>query len=209
MTFSQRALDIFRQATSRYHILDSIDQPVPSTDLSGIEAILFHKNWIDAVQWHMEDLIRDPEIDPAKGMELKRLIDRSNQNRTDMVERIDDYFLEFYNDVPASEEAQINTESPAWALDRLSILVLKIWHMKDELARPEASVEHKEKCQKRLNVLLEQEIDLVSAIDTLLDDYAHGRKIMKVYRQMKMYNDAETNPVLRNHKEVCEDHTKH
>lgn len=209
MTFSQRALDIFSQATSRYHILDSVDQPVPSTDLTGIEAILFRKNWIDAVQWHMEDLIRDPEIDPAKGMELKRLIDRSNQNRTDMVERIDDYFLEFYNDVPASEEAQINTESPAWALDRLSILVLKIWHMKDELARPEASVEHKEKCQKRLNVLLEQEIDLVSAIDTLLDDYAHGRKIMKVYRQMKMYNDAETNPVLRNHKEVCEDHTKH
>lgn len=148
------------------------------------------------MQWHLEDIIRDPEIDPVAALALKRRIDRSNQDRTDMVEEIDTYFREKYADVKPLASATINTESPAWALDRLSILALKIYHMAAEVGRPDASVEHKAKCEAKLNILLQQQVDLTTAIDTLLDDIAAGIKYMKVYRQMKMYNDADTNPVL-------------
>ncbi|MCW9038025.1 DUF4254 domain-containing protein, partial [Altibacter sp.] len=158
------------------------------------------KCWIDTVQWHYEDIIRDPNIDPVAALKLKRLIDASNQDRTDMVEYIDSYFLEKYKDVSVQENARINTESPAWGVDRLSILALKIYHMNEEATRNSASEAHRKACQTKLNVLLEQRVDLSTAIDQLLDDIAHGRKYMKVYKQMKMYNDDELNPVLRGEK---------
>ena len=198
---SHLALDVFRAAIEDYHILDSIDQkskiPFPS---GSLEYLLYKKNWIDTVQWHYEDLIRDPEINPVEGMKLKRKIDSSNQERTDMVEYIDSYFLNSFKDVKVNKDAEINTESPAWAIDRLSILELKIYHMKDETTRKEVSKKHKTECKLKLDVLLEQRIDLTQAIDNLLDKISKGEKYMKVYKQMKMYNDESLNPVLYQNK---------
>jgi hypothetical protein len=162
--------------------------------------LLYLKNWIDTVQWHFEDIIRDPQIDPVAALTLKRRIDASNQERTDMVEYIDSYFLQKYSGVTAKNNAKINSESPAWAFDRLSILALKIYHMQEEATRAEASPEHRANCQTKLNVLLEQRSDLSTAIDDLLHDIEHGEKFMKVYKQMKMYNDEELNPVLYQNK---------
>ena len=201
MTFTENANKIFNQAIADYHIEDNIDTPINNPFAEGtIENRLYLKCWIDTVQWHFEDIIRDPQIDPAEALVLKRRIDKSNQDRTDLVEQIDSYFREVYKDVKVQDDARINTESPAWAVDRLSILALKIYHMKEQVDRPEASAEHKAKCQAKLNVLLEQQVDLSTAIDQLLEDIEAGRKYMKVYRQMKMYNDPSTNPVLYNQK---------
>ncbi len=197
MKFAEKAYSIFEQSVADYHIDDDVDavsrQPYEPT---SIEGVLYAKNRIDAVQWHLEDIIRDPEIDPVAALALKRRIDKSNQDRTDMVEELDSYFRDLYKDVAVAPDATINTESPAWALDRLSILALKVYHMQAEAARTDASEAHRAKCAAKLAVLLEQRADLTEAVDTLLDDIAAGRKYMKVYRQMKMYNDTDTNPVL-------------
>jgi hypothetical protein len=201
MAFTEKANKIFNQAINDYHVKDNIDTPINNPFEEGsIENRLYLKCWIDTVQWHFEDIIRDPQIDPAEALLLKRRIDKSNQDRTDLVEQIDSYFREIYKDVKVQDDARINTESPAWAVDRLSILALKIYHMKEQVERPEASAEHKAKCQAKLDVLLEQQVDLSTAIDQLLEDIETGRKYMKVYRQMKMYNDPSTNPVLYNQK---------
>jgi hypothetical protein len=198
MGFSSLAFSVFEQAIEKYHELDQIDQeftnPYPKSD--EINHLLYRKNWIDTVQWHLEDIIRDPEIDPVKGMKIKRTIDASNQDRTDMVEYIDSYFLNKFKDVEVKPDAGFNTESPAWAIDRLSILALKIYHMEEEANRPTASKEHRESCNQKLGVLLEQKNDLFTSIDQLIQDISSGAKYMKVYKQMKMYNDEELNPVL-------------
>jgi hypothetical protein len=197
MSFSQTCNTIFDRSTADYHIKDHVDAPINNPYAEGsIEHTLYAKNWIDAVQWHLEDIIRDPQIDPVAALALKRRIDASNQNRTDMVEQIDTFFREKYAGVDVLSDATINTESPAWALDRLSILALKIYHMKVETERTDADAAHIARCQGKLDILLQQRVDLSTAIDQLLDDIAAGRKYMKVYRQMKMYNDPETNPVL-------------
>lgn len=196
MSFAQRAYDIFAGTTAGYHTTDNVDAPFDNHYTEPVDRLLAEKNWVDAVQWHLEDIIRDPAIDPVDALALKRRIDRSNQVRTDMVEDLDTYFLDRFGSVEPSPDATINTESPAWALDRLSILALKIYHMAIEASRPEASDEHRARCASKLAVLEEQRRDLISAIDNLIDDYAAGRKYMKVYRQMKMYNDPSTNPVL-------------
>lgn len=197
MTFSQQCNDIFDRCVKAYHITDDIDAPVENPYAADtIEHTLFEKNLIDARQWHMEDIIRDPAIDPAEALVLKRRIDRSNQERTDLVEDIDTYFRDKYASVATAPDATINTETPAWAIDRLSILALKIYHMDLEAHRPDAAPEHRARCAGKLDILLQQRVDLGGAIDTLLDDIAAGRKYMKVYKQMKMYNDADTNPVL-------------
>ncbi len=201
MNFAERAFKIFSDTTDLYHVTDDVDAKAANPFEAGtIEAVLFDKNWIDAVQWHLEDIIRDPQIDPVAALALKRRIDRSNQDRTDMVEEIDTYFREKFAGVKPDADATINTESPAWALDRLSILALKIYHMEREVERTDASPEHIARCRARLDVLLEQQRDLTSAIDRLLADIAVGKKYMKVYRQMKMYNDPATNPVLYGNK---------
>ena len=201
MTFTEKANKIFNQAIADYHIKDNIDTPINNPYEDGsIENRLYLKCWIDTVQWHFEDIIRDPQIDPAEALILKRRIDKSNQDRTDLVEQIDSYFRELYAKVKVLPDARINTESPAWAVDRLSILALKIYHMREQAERTEASAEHKAKCQAKLDVLLDQQVDLSTAIDQLLEDIEAGRKYMKVYRQMKMYNDPSTNPVLYNKK---------
>lgn len=197
MTFTEQAKKIFQQSIRDYHLTDNVDTPVNNPyDRDSIEYKLYLKCWIDTVQWHLEDLIRDPHIDPADALALKRRIDHSNQDRTDLVEEIDSYFRQQFSEVKAMANARLNTESPAWAVDRLSILELKIWHMKEQTERPEATNEHKARCKAKLDVLEEQRIDLSTAIDQLMDDYQAGRKVMKVYRQMKMYNDPSTNPVL-------------
>ena len=197
MTFIQLANPIFERAINDYHKRENIDTPVNSPYPDGtIENDLYRKCWIDTVQWHLEDIIRDPHINPVDALALKRRIDRSNQDRTDLVETIDSYFFTKFHEVQPHPNATINTESPAWAVDRLSILALKIYHMREQVEREDASPEHKATCQKKLDVLLEQRSDLSTAIDQLLDDIAAGRKWMKVYKQMKMYNDPETNPVL-------------
>ncbi len=201
--FAKKANSIFQDVITKYHIINTVDQPftnIYEEEGSLLEHLLYRKSWIDTVQWHYEDIIRDPQIDPVAALTLKRLIDASNQDRTDMVEYIDSYFLEKYNDVSSKENATINTESPAWGVDRLSILALKIYHMNEEATREDASSEHRSACQAKLDILLEQRIDLSKAIDTLLDDISIGDKYMKVYKQMKMYNDDELNPVLRSHK---------
>ncbi|WP_373072341.1 DUF4254 domain-containing protein [Zeaxanthinibacter enoshimensis] len=201
MQFSQIANRIFKESITNYHHLDRVDQELKNPYQAGdIAHLLYRKNWIDTVQWHFEDLIRDPEIDPVAALELKRKIDASNQERTDLVEYIDSYFLQKYQSVEIKEDATINTESPAWAIDRLSILALKIYHMKEEAERTDASDDHRKSCQDKLNILLEQRKDLSTAIDQLLADIEQGNKYMKVYKQMKMYNDEELNPVLRGQK---------
>ena len=197
MKFAENANILFDKTIKLYHVTNDVDAQVNNPYQEGtIEADLFTKCWIDSVQWHLEDIIRDPEIDPVAALALKRRIDQSNQDRTDLVEKIDSYFREQYADVEVRDDATINTESPAWAVDRLSILALKIYHMHEQVERNDASPSHIEQCQRKLAVLLEQRVDLTTAIDQLLDDIAAGRKYMKVYRQMKMYNDPATNPVL-------------
>lgn len=198
--FSDKANKIFQEVIEKYHVINTVGQefqnPYDEKD-QLIKHLLFRKCWIDTVQWHYEDIIRDPNINPVAALKLKRQIDASNQDRTDMVEYIDSYFLDKYKDVKPKENATINSESPAWAIDRLSILALKIYHMNEEANRQDATQEHMMKCQAKLDVLLEQRVDLSTAIDQLLEDIENGNKYMKVYKQMKMYNDDELNPVLR------------
>ncbi|MCM1036834.1 MAG: DUF4254 domain-containing protein [Bacteroides sp.] len=197
MTFAENCNTVFDRCVEAYHVSDDIDAPVANPYPEGsVEHTLFEKNLIDARQWHMEDVIRDPAIDPAEALVLKRRIDRSNQDRTDMVEELDTYFRDLYAGVATAPDATINTETPAWAIDRLSILALKIYHMRAEATRADAAPDHRARCAGKLDILLQQRTDLSAAIDCLIDDIAAGRKYMKVYRQMKMYNDADTNPVL-------------
>lgn len=197
MNFTTLCLNLFEESIQEYHRYDDVDYPVVNRHKEGsLEHLLFAKNWIDTVQWHLEDIIRDPQIDPVEALRIKRRIDASNQERTDMVEYIDSYFLDKYKGVEVRPDATINTESPAWAVDRLSILALKIYHMEQEVKRTDTTPEHRAACQKKLDVLLSQREDLTSAIDALIDDIAAGRKYMKVYKQMKMYNDPALNPVL-------------
>ena len=195
--FSKLCNTIFNESINKYHLADDVDTEIQNPyPVKSIEYYLFLKNWIDTVQWHLEDIIRNPDIDPEEALKIKRRIDRSNQDRTDLVELIDSYFLDCYKDIQVRPDAVINTESPAWAVDRLSILALKIYHWQQEIDRKDATPEHAAQCRRKSEVLLEQQNDLSAAIDTLLDDIADGRKYMKVYRQMKMYNDPSLNPVL-------------
>lgn len=197
MTFCKQSIEIFNQAINDYHQFDNVDTPINNPfQEKSIEFYLYLKNWIDTVQWHLEDIIRDPAIDPVEALQIKRRIDRSNQERTDLVEMIDSYFLQKFANVDIKADATINTESPAWAIDRLSILQLKIYHMRIEANREDSPEEQRNRCAEKLAVLLEQEKDLTSAIDMLLADMEAGKKYMKVYKQMKMYNDPSLNPVL-------------
>lgn len=197
MNFSELSFHVFEKATEAYHVTDHVDATVHNPyEVKSIEFYLYLKNWIDAVQWHLEDIIRNPSIDPVEALALKRRIDKSNQDRTDLVELIDSFFLDQYKNAKALPDATLNTESPAWAIDRLSILTLKIYHMHQEVERPDADASHKAECEKKLAVLLEQKKDLSTALDQLLADINAGRKYMKVYKQMKMYNDPALNPVL-------------
>ncbi|MBQ0029738.1 MAG: DUF4254 domain-containing protein [Bacteroidales bacterium] len=197
MSFTSDANKLFDQVIVDYHKADDVDTPINNPyPAQTINNILYLKNWIDTVQWHLEDIIRNPEIDPVEALAIKRRIDKSNQDRTDLVERIDSFFWEKYQGVKVKDNAVINTESPAWAIDRLSILALKIYHMRIETERTDVSADHKAACQKKLDVLLEQRVDLSSAIDQLLSDIENGERYMKVYKQMKMYNDPNLNPVL-------------
>jgi hypothetical protein len=192
-----KANSIFKQSIHNYHQFDCVDHPLQNPYPAGsLEALLYHKNWIDAVQWHLEDIIRNPHIDPVEALKIKRRIDVSNQERTDMVEYLDSYFLDLYKDVKTDERTPLNTETPAWAFDRISILQLKIFHMEQEVIRTDVAEPHIQKCREKLDVLLQQEIDLSVAIEQLLNDIAAGNKKMKVYKQMKMYNDPNLNPVL-------------
>jgi hypothetical protein len=201
--FSEKANSIFQDVIKKYHIVNTVNQSFTNMydkNSNLLEHLLYRKCWIDTVQWHYEDIIRDPQIDPVAALKLKRQIDASNQDRTDMVEFIDSYFLEKYKAVTSKNDATINTESPAWGIDRLSILALKVYHMNEEATRTDASESHRNACQTKLNILLDQRVDLSTAIDTLLTDISKGDKYMKVYKQMKMYNDDELNPVLRSQK---------
>ncbi len=200
--FSTMAMGVFEESIRQYHVKDHTAQPfINPYPQDDIEHLLYRKNWIDTVQWHYEDIIRDPAIEPTEALALKRQIDASNQDRTDLVEFIDSYFLEKYQSVNKIANATINTESPAWAVDRLSILALKIYHMREETARLDATEDHLARCRDKLRILEEQKSDLSTAIDQLLSDIEGGRKYMKVYKQMKMYNDETLNPVLRGSKE--------
>ena len=201
--FSEKANAIFKEVITNYHVIDNVGQSFSNpydSKSQNLEHLLYRKCWIDTVQWHYEDIIRDPNINPLSALTLKRQIDASNQDRTDMVEYIDSYFLENNKGVPTKANATINTESPAWGVDRLSILALKVYHMNEEATRGNASKAHRDACQIKLNILLEQRVDLSIAIDQLLNDIEKGDKYMKVYKQMKMYNDDELNPVLRGEK---------
>lgn len=195
--FTQLCNKIFNESIADYHQFDDVNRAIANPyEKSSIEHLLYLKNWIDTVQWHLEDIIRNPQIDPVEALGIKRWIDRSNQERTDVVEYIDSYFLEKYKAVVPATDAVINTESPAWAIDRLSILALKIYHMQEEANRADASEAHREACQRKLSILQEQQRDLSAAIEDLLAGIAAGKKFMKVYKQMKMYNDPSLNPVL-------------
>ncbi|WP_265427655.1 DUF4254 domain-containing protein [Chryseobacterium sp. YIM B08800] len=197
MNFTDTAWKIFNQSIEDYHVLDSVETPVKNPfETDSLERILYAKNWIDTVQWHLEDIIRDENIDPVDALQLKRTIDSSNQKRTDLVEFIDSWFLDKYKNITPKSDAKINTETPAWAVDRLSILALKVYHMSLEANRESASEEHRQNCQAKLDVLLTQKEDLSTSIIQLLTDIENGDVKMKVYKQMKMYNDESLNPIL-------------
>ncbi|MCW4450624.1 DUF4254 domain-containing protein [Kaistella sp. BT6-1-3] len=207
MSFSESAWEIFNQSINDYHLKDDVDTPINNSfQKNTLEWLLYAKNWIDTVQWHLEDIIRDENITPAEALKIKRRIDSSNQQRTDLVEFIDSWFLQKYENITPDYNAKINSETPAWAVDRLSILALKIYHMSLEANRDSASEEHRLNCTNKLNVLLEQKKDLSEAIDQLLFDIENGKIKMKVYKQMKMYNDENLNPVL--YQNVKNDQTK-
>jgi Protein of unknown function (DUF4254) len=202
---SEYCIEIFQQSIHDYHVQDNVNTPINNPHTTGsIEHLLYAKNWVDTVQWHLEDIVRDPDIDPINALHIKRRIDASNQERTNLVEQIDDWLLDEYVNVQCKPDATINTESPAWAIDRLSILELKIYHMQIEAERKDATEQHKQLCVYKLSVLLEQRDDLSLAINQLLNDIAAGNKKMKVYRQMKMYNDASLNPVLYKQKSTAD-----
>ena len=195
--FTEHANSIFNRSIADYHLHDDVDHPIENPyEASSLDALLYRKNWIDTVQWHLEDIIRDPQIDPAEALLIKRRIDKSNQDRTDMVEYIDSYLLEKYREVTPAADARLNTETPAWAIDRLSILALKIYHMERETERTDVGEEHLAACRRKLEVLRTQQVDLSRAIEELIEDIEAGRKYMKTYKQMKMYNDPSLNPVL-------------
>ena len=195
--FTENANQIFRKSIADYHRYDDVDRAIENPYAEGsIEHLLYMKNWIDTVQWHLEDIIRDPQIDPCEALKIKRRIDKSNQDRTDMVEYIDSWMLDKYRSVVPQPDARINTETPAWAIDRLSILALKIWHMACETERTDVDDAHREACRRKLAVLEQQQRDLSTAIEELIEDIEAGRKYMKTYKQMKMYNDPALNPVL-------------
>jgi hypothetical protein len=207
MSFSNFAWEIFNQSITDYHLTDNVDTPVNNSFQNGsLEWLLYAKNWIDTVQWHLEDIIRDENIEPTEALKIKRRIDTSNQQRTDLVEFIDSWFLQKYNTITPNSGAKINSETPAWAVDRLSILALKIYHMSLEANRKSASEEHRKNCTAKLNILLEQKKDLSEAIDQLLFDIENGNTKMKIYKQMKMYNDESLNPIL--YQNVKNDQTK-
>lgn len=192
---------IFEDVINDYHQYNNIDHPIQNPyAINTLEHLLYLKCWIDTAQWHMEDVIRNPNIDPVEGLQWKRKIDKSNQERTDVVEYIDSYFLEEYANVIPQNNAKTNSESPAWVIDRLSILALKVYHMREETQRPEASVEHIEACSIKLSTLFMQQTDLSGSLDELISDIGNGIKYMKVYKQMKMYNDPSLNPILYNTK---------
>ena len=200
--FTNNAMQIFNRSVEDYHRFDNVDHPEENPFAEGsLDYLLYKKNWVDAVQWHLEDIIRDPNIDPVEALKIKRRIDASNQVRTDMVEYIDSYLLDKYKDIKPLADAKINTETPAWAIDRLSILELKIYHMRQEVLRTDVEQSHIDACQKKLNTLLEQQKDLSTAIEELIEDIEAGRKYMKTYKQMKMYNDPTLNPVLYGNKQ--------
>jgi hypothetical protein len=203
MLSSADSYTVFQRSIDDYHVADHVDTPSKNPYSTGsFEALLYAKNWIDTVQWHLEDIIRLPDIDPAEGIAIKRRIDKSNQDRTDLVEKIDDYFLEQFRNVTPAPQARINSETPAWLLDRMSILMLKIYHMKEQTERKDASPEHIAKTKTKLNVLLEQQHDMALAFDEMMEDIGSGQRRFKVYRQMKMYNDASLNPMLYANKNV-------
>lgn len=195
--FTENANRIFNRAIDDYHRFDDVDHPVENPfDEGSLDHLLYMKNWVDTVQWHLEDIIRDPQIDPVEALAIKRRIDKSNQDRTDMVEYVDSYLLDKYKEIRPAADARLNTETPAWAIDRLSILALKIYHMARETERTDVDETHREACRRKLDVLLTQQVDLSRAIEELIEDIEAGRKYMKTYKQMKMYNDPSLNPVL-------------
>ncbi len=197
MLNANQCYEAFQRSIDDYHVHDHVDTSIKNAyPPASFEHLLYAKNWIDTVQWHLEDIIRLPEINPVEALQIKRRIDKSNQDRTDMVEKLDDYFLEQFKGVTSKASAKINSETPAWLLDRMSILLLKIFHMKEQTERKDASAEHIEKCKAKLNVLMEQRADMQLAFDQLMEDIKSGDRKMKVYRQMKMYNDASLNPML-------------
>lgn len=197
MLSAQECYNVFQRSIEDYHVHDNVDTPLKNPySPDRFESLLYAKNWIDTVQWHLEDIIRLPDINPVEGIALKRRIDKSNQDRTDLVEKVDDYFLEQFRNVTFKPGTRINSETPAWLLDRMSILMLKIYHMKEQTERKDASAEHIAKCQARLNVLMEQKTDMQHAFDELMEDIGSGNRRFKVYRQMKMYNDTSLNPML-------------
>lgn len=197
MSFTELAWKVFQTSVEDYHIHDHVDHPINNPyENSSLEHLLYAKNWIDTVQWHLEDIIRDENINPTEALKLKRRIDASNQQRTDLVEYIDSWFLQKYQNITPKADAKINTETVAWAIDRFSILVLKVYHMQLEASRESASEEHRANCTTKLNVLLEQKKDLSNAIDQLLKDIENGDVKIKTYKQMKMYNDESLNPIL-------------
>lgn len=199
MNLSPNCITVFEKATADYHVYNDVDRAITNQyPTNTLEYLFYQKNYIDAVQWHLEDLVRDPNISPEKGLLIKRRIDQSNQDRTDLVEKIDDYFLHAFENVQYNPNAKINTESPAWAIDRLSILVLKIYHMKEQVMRQDVDQAHLQRCIQKLEILTEQKQDLSTSIDELMADISSGSRRMKVYRQMKMYNDPMLNPILYN-----------
>ncbi|PJZ69446.1 hypothetical protein CH373_15210 [Leptospira perolatii] len=191
---SASVVSVFQKSVQDWHRKEALSENPFSK--SSLEGLFYQKNQIDTIQWHVEDEIRRPDLPDSELVKLKRKIDSLNQERTDLVEQIDDMISSKYKDVPKKNSARMNSETPAWLIDRMSILELKIYHMEEQTHRKDVSETHLKNCKAKLEILLEQRKDLSVCLDELLDDLSKGDKFYKVYRQMKMYNDKNLNPSL-------------
>jgi len=183
---------LHRETVQRWHQRD-IDNPY-----EGFLALVCRQHEQNYRLWHEEDIARSPDVPDSRIAQVKRNIDRLNQQRNDLIERLDDHLIGQLAaaGIRPSPQAPLNTETPGSVIDRLSILALRIYHMEEQAQRRDAGAEHVEKARRKLAILHEQLRDLSTSLRQLLEDIFAGRKRLKVYRQFKMYNDPTLNPYL-------------
>ena len=169
-----------------------------SSESADFPSLVSAQHQVNFELWHQEDLARDPDVSDSKIAGVKRAIDVLNQRRNDLIEQLDQFLVNVLSreNVNTTDQTELNSETPGSMIDRLSINALKIYHMNEEIQREDVAESHRKKCFGKLSVLQEQREDLRQCLDKLLVDLSTGKKRLKVYQQMKMYNDESLNPVL-------------
>ena len=198
MVFMFKASELLEQQlneVAQWHVKAPEPDYVEASDFPNLVSM---QHYVNFELWHQEDMARDPDATDSKIAAVKRAIDVLNQRRNDMIEQMDQYLLDELQKkkINYTSETEMNSETPGSIIDRLSINALKIYHMDEEIQRLDVTDEHRKKCSGKLSVLQDQRNDLKKSLETLLADLSSGKKRLKVYQQMKMYNDENLNPVL-------------